>query len=225
MSFELLDQNAHRRITISRNKISKLYEQFKQMLGVQYYEQAHKITFGFLVSEYVLKLKIPSKTLDSDTILLCGRRLLEVFIILKYITQTNTFSKMMEYCQRDRYDCLEGCNARVIADEKFFPELKDLDNYALENKQEQAEILKQYEGKKPKAMETMKAMATAIGYEEEYNYFYKFTSKVLHFCPFSLNGDAYFEHVIHKRVFLIRVAKYLEEIEKELENIYQSIPK
>lgn len=43
MSFELLDQNTHRRITISRNKISKLYEQFKQMLGVQYYEQAHKI--------------------------------------------------------------------------------------------------------------------------------------------------------------------------------------
>lgn len=153
MSFELLDQNTHRRITISRNKISKLYEQFKQMLGVQYYEQAHKITFGFLVSEYVLKLKTPSKTVDSDTIFLCGRRLLEVFIILKYITQTNTFPKMMEYCQRDRYDYLEGCNARVIADEKFFPALKDLDNYALENKQEQAEILKQYEGKKPKAME------------------------------------------------------------------------
>ena len=74
-------------------------------------------------------------------------------------------------------------------------------------------------------METMKDMATAIGYKEEYNYFYKFTSKILHFCPFSLNGDAYFEHVVHKRVFLIRLAKYLEEIEKELENIYQSILK
>ncbi len=225
MSFELLDQNTNRRIAISRNKISKLYEQFKQMLGVHYYEQAHKITFGFLVSEYILKLKIPSKTADSDTIFLCGRRLLEVFIILKYITQTNTFPKMMEYCQRDRYDYLERCNARVIADEKFFPELKDLDNYALENKQEQTEILKQYGNKKPDKMPDMKKMAISIGYEEEYNYFYKFTSKILHFCPFSLNGDVNFEHIVHKVVFLVRIAKYLEEIEKELENICQSIPK
>ncbi len=72
-------------------------------------------------------------------------------------------------------------------------------------------------------MKKMKDMATALGYKEEYNYFYKFTSKILHFCPFSLNGDAYFEHVVHKIVFLIRIAKYLEEITKELELIYQSI--
>lgn len=93
MSFELLDQNTHRRITISRNKISKLYEQFKQMLGVQYYEQAHKITFGFLVSEYVLKLKTPSKTVDSDTIFLCGRRLLEVFYYTEIHYSNKYFSQ------------------------------------------------------------------------------------------------------------------------------------
>ena len=68
-------------------------------------------------------------------------------------------------------------------------------------------------------------MAIEIGYQEEYEYFYKFTSKMLHFCPFSLNGDMKLEDKIHKVVFLRRIAKYLEEIYKELDNIYQSIPK
>lgn len=68
-------------------------------------------------------------------------------------------------------------------------------------------------------------MAQSIAYQEEYNYFYKFTSKMLHFCPFTLNGDADYSGRIHKVVFVRRVAKYLEEIEKELENIYRSIPK
>ncbi len=142
MGLEALNQNTMQKITVCRDKIEKLHNQFERMLGVQYYEEAHKITCSFLISEYVEKLMIPSVDDSTDRIFLCARRLLEVFITLKYLSQTNTFSKMMEYCQRDRYDYLEGCNARVIADEKFFPELKDLDNYALENKHEQAEILK-----------------------------------------------------------------------------------
>ena len=72
-------------------------------------------------------------------------------------------------------------------------------------------------------MPTMKKMAEKVEYIEEYNYFYKFTSKILHFCPFSLNGDARFEDKIHKVVFLRRISKYLEEINRELENIYQNI--
>ena len=224
MSLEALNQNTMQRITVCRDKIEKLHNQFEQMLGIQYYEEAHKITCSFLISEYVQKLKIPSVDDNTDSIFLCARRLLEVFITLKYLSQTNTFPKMMEYCQRDRYEYLEGCNARVVADEKLFPELKNLDNYALENQKEQEEILRNYAGKKPALMEKMRNMALAIGYEEEYTYFYKFTSKILHFCPFTLNGDVCFEHVVHKVVFLIRISKYLEEISKELEHIYQSIP-
>ena len=223
MSLESLNQNTIQIITVCRDKIEKLHNEFQQMRGGQYFEEVHKIVCSFFISEYVEKLKVSSVNDNTDSIFLCARRLLEIFITLKYISQTNTFHEMVEYCQRDRYDYLDGCNARCIADEKFFPELKDLDNYVLENQQEQAEILRQYGGKKPKLMIKMKDMARSIGYEEEYIYFYKFTSKMLHFCPFSLNGDANFEHVIHKGVFLIRIAKYLEEIVKELERIYQSI--
>lgn len=228
MGLEALNQNTMQRIVICKDKIDNLHNQFQQMIGVQGYDDVHKIMFGYFLSEYILKLKIASVYDDSDTIFLCGRRLLEVFIISKYISMTDAFSKMVEYCDKDRYDYLKGCNARIVADEKFFPELKDLDNYAFENAQEQEEIRKRYDGKIPDSINKkadMRTMAIAIGYEEEYTYFYKFTSKMLHFCPFSLNGDAYFEHAIHKVVFLIRIAKYLEEIEKELENIYQSIPK
>ena len=124
MSLETLNQNTMQRITICRDKIEKLHNQFQQMIGVQYYEEAHKITCSFLISEYVEKLKIPSVDDSTDSIFLCARRLLEVFITLKYLSQTNTFPKMMEYCQRDRYEYLEGCNARTIADEKFFSRIE-----------------------------------------------------------------------------------------------------
>lgn len=254
MSLEALNQNTMQRITVCRDTIEKLHNQFQQMIGVQYYKEAHEITCSFLISEYIQKLKIPSVNDNTDSIFLCARRLLEVFITLKYLSQTNTFPKMIEYCQRDRYEYLKGCKARIAADEKFFPELKDLDNYALEDQEEQKEIIKRYneeifekcnekeqenlledflKGKLKKSqpkielpalLPDMRKMAIAIGYEVEYIYFYKFTSKILHFCPFSLNGDAYFEHAIHKVVFLIRIAKYLEEIAKELEHIYQSVP-
>ena len=69
---------------------------------------------------------------------------------------------MIDYCQRDRYDYLEGCNARPSADEKFFPELQGLDNYESENTKEQTEILKQYGNKKPDKIPDMKKMAIEL---------------------------------------------------------------
>lgn len=68
-------------------------------------------------------------------------------------------------------------------------------------------------------------MAERIDYLDEYNYFYKFTSKLLHFCPFTLNGDVNFDRELDKVVFLCRVAKYIEQIRYELEKVYQRIPK
>lgn len=150
--------------------------------------------------------------------------MLEVLITLKYISQTNTFSRVIGYCERDRYEYLEGWKARQIADVKLFPELADLYDNLQDQTEEKEKIVKKY-GKKPNKMPNMGKMAQSINYEEEYNYFYKFTSKMLHFCPFTLNGDADYSERVHKVVFVRRIAKYLEEISKELEYIYQSIPR
>lgn len=214
-----LDFDTKQKINQTRENIQALCQKFWDLTG-------DKAAFGYFIAEYVTKLKGISSESDIDSIFLCARRLLEVFITLKYISQTNSFSQMIEYCQRDRYDYLEGCSIRLVADEKFFPELKEeLDNYEIENRKEQEIILKQCGGEKPHKLPDMGTMATNIGYKKEYTYFYKFTSKMLHFCPFTLNGDTNFEAPIHKIVFSCRIAKYLEEIEKELENIYKSIPK
>ena len=47
---------------------------------------------------------------------------------------------------------------------------------------------------------------------------------MLHFCPFTLNGDADFNIDIHKVVFVKRISVYLKKIQQELEQIYQSLP-
>ena len=219
-----LDLDTKQQIKSTRESLQDLYLQFHKLLNPKYATFQHKIVCGYFVSEYVIKLGEISSEDDIDTIFLYARRLLEVLITLKYISQTNTFPKIMEYCQRDRYDYLEGCNARNIADEKLLPELKGLADYTLENKQEQSEILRQYNGKKPEKMPDIKKMAISIGYEEEYNYFYKLTSKMLHFCPFTLNGDTDFSANIHKVVFVKRIAVYLKKVQQELEQIYQSLP-
>lgn len=221
----LLNNEIEQKIKIYSGEIERLYSSFEEINKTPNPQFAYEIVFGFLTSEYVYKLQIPSISNHIDEILLCARRLLEVFITIKYISQTKTFSNVLEYCMRDRYEYLDGCDARSVADAKFFPDLKDLDNYALRNKQEKEVILKQYNDKKPKKILDMRIMSKEIGYEEEYIYFYKFTSKTLHFCPFSLNGDINLNIPIHKVVFLSRIAKYLEEIYKELDTIYQSIPK
>ena len=73
----------------------------------------------------------------------------------------------------------------------------------------------------PAKIPDMKKMAQAVDLEDEYNYFYKFTSKLLHFCPFSFNGDSPFEAPIHKVVFLMRSVRYMEKLKEELDTVYQ----
>ena len=224
-AIQILETDSQRISTNTLNSIKDIHTQFNNLLCVKYSNWCHEVSFGYFISQYVINLKAVSAQDDIDAIFLCARRLLEVFITVKYISQTKTFSNVLEYCMRDRYEYLDGCDARSVADAKFFPELKDLDNYALENKLEKETILKRYNCNKPKKIPDMRLMAKEISYEEEYIYFYKFTSKILHFCPFSLNCDAKLEGKVHKVVFLRRIAKYLEEIYKELDTIYQSIPK
>ena len=223
-AIQILEADSQQITSTVLNSIKNRHEQFHDLLCAKYYNWRHESSCGYFISEYVINLKNVSTQDDVDTIFICARRLLEVFITLKYISKTNNFDKILDYCESDRYEYLSGCEARVIADEKLFPDLKGINPFGLGYKQEKESILKRYKGKLNK-MPNIKKMAEEIGYKEEYNYFYKFTSKILHFCPFSLNGDARFEDKIHKVVFLRRISKYLEEINKELENIYQAIPK
>lgn len=222
-AIEILDRDTKQLTKNTRQNIQDLCQKFYNLSGEKYYEWRYKAAFGYFIAEYVTKLQEISSENDIDDIFLCARRLLEVFIVLKYISQTNTFSDVVEYCERDRYEYLEGWKARQIADVKLFPELIDLYDNLQKEIQEQENIVKKY-GKKPNKMPDMGKMARYIGYGEEYNYFYKFSSKMLHFCPFTLNGDANYSGRVHKVVFVRRIAKYLEEISKELEYIYQGIP-
>lgn len=224
MNLDILTADTNNKIKDNKEKILNLYNFFKQCIGTKYRDWAHEITFGFLVSEYVLNLKIASKDDNLDAVLLLARRLLEVFIVTKYIVTTNQFNVMLDFCVHDRYEYLEGCIARATADDKIFPELAGLDNYLSDFQKQEKELFAQH-GSFGKRMLSIKKMADRIGYSDEYNYFYKFTSKLLHFCPFSLNGDAKFDRPLDKVVFLCRVAKYIEKIRCELENIYQRIPK
>jgi len=223
MNLDILTTDTNNKIQTNKEKISNLYKAFDQYRIPKYRDWAHEITFGFLVSEYVLNLKIASKDDNVDEILLLARRLLEVFIITKYIVTTNQFQNMLEYCVHDRYEYLEGCIARATADVNLFPELAGLDYFLPDHQKQKKKLLSQHGS--GKRMPSIKNMADRIGYSDEYNYFYKFTSKLLHFCPFTLNGDVNFDRELDKVVFLCRVAKYIEQIRYELEKVYQRIPK
>lgn len=205
-------------------KIEGLYSGFKEMNQMRNQQFAYKIVFGFFTSEYVLKLKNPTIYDDVDTIFLWGRKLLEVIIVVKYILYTNNFKTILEYCVRDRYEYLEGLLARQRADKKLFSYLNMPHNNMENQKEEMKQIILKYKNK-PRKMPSMKKMAEAVDYLDEYDYFYKLSSKMLHFCPFTLNGDADFNSFVHKTGYIQRGIKYLEEIYKELDNIYQSIPK
>lgn len=217
-NFDLLKKEAKNGIQTNRTEIEKLYKYFKLHFDEKYRNFAHEITFGCFVSEYVIKLKIPSADDNIDSILLYARRLLEVLTVLKYIVKTGTYSEVMNYCIHDEYQYYEGCVARAAADAKLFPGLgkvDDMDKYY----QEKIEELKQKHGGIGKRMPTIKKMADKTDMAEEYDYFYRLTSKLLHFCPFILNGDMDLEHPVHKIIFSCRMAKYVEEIKKELQKI------
>lgn len=129
MNLDILTTDTNNKIQTNKEKILNLYKAFDQCRIPKYRDWAHEITFGFLVSEYVLKLKIASKDDNLDAVLLLARRLLEVFIVTKYIVTTNQFDVMIDFCVYDRHEYLKGCMARGVADEKLFPELVGLDNY------------------------------------------------------------------------------------------------
>ena len=50
---------------------------------------------------------------------------------------------------------------------------------------------------------------------------HKLTSKILHFCPFSLNNEHPYENIVHRRIFLLRIDRYFKELIKELSNLFQ----
>ncbi|MBR1980819.1 DUF5677 domain-containing protein [Candidatus Proelusimicrobium excrementi] len=223
----LVSQNTERlrviyetKIKEFRKKIEVLHDKFHKRAQDRIFKTRYETAFGFFLSEYVFKLPVCTLESSIDKVLLNVRRLCEAFITVKYINQQNAFEKMVAYCERDRWEYLEGCSARTEADEKLFPELKDMPDMNQPNREELAKLKQKYE-KKPAKMPSMKEMAQAVGLEDEYNYFYKFTSKLLHFCPFSLNGDSPFEAPVHKIIFLMRIERYLEKIKEELDIVYQ----
>lgn len=201
-------------------KIEVLHNQFGKRIQDRILKTRYETTFGFFLSEYVSKLPICTLESSIDKILLNARRLCEVLITVKYFNQKDNFEKMVEYCERDRWEYLEGCLARNKADEKLFFELKDMPDMNQTDREELAKLKQKY-GKQPAKLIDMRKMAQSVDLEEEYNYFYKFTSKLLHFCPFSLNGDASFDAPVHKIVFLMRIERYLEKIKEELDIVYQ----
>lgn len=208
------------RIKEFRKKIEVLHNQFDKRGQDRIFKTRYETTFGFFLSEYVSKLPVCTLESSVDKILLNARRLCEVFITVKYVNQRNNFEDIVAYCERDRWEYLEGSLARNEADEKLFSELKNMPDMNQTTREELAKLKQKY-GKKPAKLTDMRKMAQSVDLEEEYNYFYKFTSKLLHFCPFSLNGDACFEAPIHKIVFLMRIERYLEKIKAELDIVYQ----
>lgn len=125
-AIEILDNDTKQLIKNTRQNIQDLCQKFYNLSGDKYYEWRYKAAFGYFIAEYVTKLQEISSRSDINNIFLYARRLLEVFITLKYVSQTNAFSKVVEYCERDRYEYLEGWKARQVADIKLFPELVGL---------------------------------------------------------------------------------------------------
>ena len=221
---ETLNNEIEQEIKIYSEKIERIYSGFKEMNQTQNPQFAYEIVFGFFTSEYMLKLKNPTIYDDVDAVFLWGRKLLEVLLVVKYTLHTNNFKAILEYCARDRYEYLEGLLARQRSDKKLFPYWSMSHNSMENQKEEMDRIILKYKSK-PQKMPSMKKMAETVGYLDEYDYFYKLSSKMLHFCPFTLNGDADFNSFIHKAGYMQRGKKYLEELVKDLENIYQAIPK
>ena len=208
------------RVKAIHKKIEVLYARFDKRVHDHIFKTRHATCFGLFIAEYVSRLPICTRESSVDEILLNARRLCEVLITVQYFNQKNNFEKMVEYCDRDRMEYLEGCISRTVADEKLFVELKGMPDMNQSTQTELAQLKQKYINN-PAKIPDMKKMAQAVDLEDEYNYFYKFTSKLLHFCPFSFNGDSPFEAPIHKVVFLMRSVRYMEKLKEELDTVYQ----
>ncbi|MDD5102658.1 MAG: DUF5677 domain-containing protein [Endomicrobiaceae bacterium] len=217
---EDLDVIATRNIKEQRKKIEFLLSKFRKRIQPCHAVNKHTITFGMLLAEYVLRIKTDSIDTYVDNILLNCRRLCEVFIVSRYMNKNNNFEEFIDYCTYDRYDYLENLKKMTEANKKMFPELKNLFSSPKFLSDEQDRLINQH-GNKGKKIPAILEMAKDIGYEEEYSYFYKITSKLLHFCPFSFNGDMLLESKDEKFVFFKRIEMYLTEIKKELDVIYE----
>lgn len=200
-------------------KITVLHEKFKKRTKIRSNATKHEIIFGMFVTEYVQNLKNLSIDTDIDNIFLQARRLLEVWITIKYINQSNLFYQIPNFCARDRIEYLEGWKARDIADLELFSELKKIREIYPKIQSEIDILKKDFPGKLPK-LPSVSEMAKKLNLQNEYTYFYKLTSKILHFCPFSLNNEHIFEKPLDKLVFLMRILKYRVHIREEIEKIF-----
>lgn len=209
-------KNLHKLI----RKIQVLCEKFEKRTFRQTMQARHPACFGLFLAEYILKLPILNIKTPIDVILLNARRLCEVLITIKYLNQKNNFEDFVLYCDRDRWEYLEGCVSREIADIALFPEQEGVPIYTQTIEREIKKLEMKY-GKKPKGMPNYWEMAKCIDYEEEYKFFYKISSKYLHFSPMSFSGDIDFEPPEHKIMFLRRIERYLGKIKEELDLVYE----
>ena len=201
-------------------KLAELHEKFKNFRVPNPDDRpdlVYKHAFGFFVSEYLRDLKVLDEKSDIDSIFLQGRRLLECVITFKYIQKHDLFEQVVGFCEWDRKEYLEGQKARVKADLVLFPVLQGIIGFYKEQE------LRELQKKHPKAckLPAMCKMAKDVNLAEEYIYFYKLTSKILHFCPFSLNNEHPYENIVHRRIFLLRIDRYFKELIKELSNLFQ----
>ena len=217
---EDLDVIATRNIKEQRERVEFLFSKFKKRAEPRYAVKKYVISFGMFLAEYVLRIKTDSIDANADNILLDCRRLCEIFIVSKYMNKNNNFHEFTDYCDYDRYDYLENLKKMTEANKKMFPEIKDLFFSPTFLTDEQSKITKR-RGNKGKKIPSILEMAKNIGYEEEYNSFYKITSKLLHFCPFSFNGDMLLETRDKRFNYFKRIEMYLTEIKKELDLIYE----
>lgn len=222
--FEDLDILAERGIKEQREKIKVLFSKFEKKLHERTNKQDPNVFilgFGRFIAEYVLILKTVSIEANGDNILLDCRRLCEVLIVSKYINKHDKFLEVItDYCPNDHYDFLENLKKMTEANKKMFPEAKDFFYTPQFIEEKQAGIKRQYGGE-PKKPPQMAQMAKDVGYEEEYGSLYKITSKLLHFCPFSFNGDMLVETNDEKFNYFKRIEMYLVDIKKELDLIYE----
>lgn len=221
--FQQLDNMLVRSLQDNHLKLVELHEKFKNFRVPNPNERpdlVYKHTFGFFVSEYLRDLKVLDEKSDIDSIFLQGRRLLECVITVKYIQKHDLFEQVVGFCEWDRKEYLEGQKARVKADLDLFPFLQGI--IAWTERQEQ-ELLGLQEKFHKSCKLDIRKMAKNIQLEDEYVYFYKLSSKILHFCPFSLNNEHPYENIVHRRVFLLRINRYFQELIKDLSNLFQHL--